>query len=106
MREASFLSSFSPLPLLTFYPILIMGYHVLHQFDEKWLDGPERYGVGDVERFLDRALIEHYEPPQPSIFARLRRKGMLLIITTALMFAAFALLFHLLSSHNLPFSLS
>lgn len=74
-----------------------MAYHVLHQFDEQWLDGPERYGVGNIERFLDRALIEHYEPPRPSVFARLRRRGLLLIITTALMLAASALLFHFLN---------
>ncbi|MGB9181934.1 MAG: hypothetical protein WCB68_22075 [Pyrinomonadaceae bacterium] len=74
-----------------------MGYHVLHQFDEQWLDGPERYGVGDVERFLSRARIEHYEPPRPSLFARLRRKGILLILTTGLLLAACALLLHFLN---------
>lgn len=74
-----------------------MGYHVLHQFDEQWLDSQERYGVGDVERFLSRALIEHYEPPRSSIFARLRRKGMWLFITTTLVFAACVLLLHLLT---------
>lgn len=83
-----------------------MGYHVLHQFDERWLDGPERYGVGDVEKFLNRALVEHYDLPRPSLLARLRRRRNLLIITTLLIFAAFALLFQFLNSHTLPFSLS